>query len=214
MKELYNQAKRKDSLIAVNLVFDFKLLTDDQKQNFDIERHAELIQGFLKEIGLSTEHELLGLAYHGTEMNPHYHALISGKNREGRFKLNDFLNPKNDKGYRSKQNMYDLQEKWGAYLKEHTYYKHKKKYPSVISWSDRVWRLFTNEQRSKSYELRQAEQNYHEAREQKDDPKIIKRLKNFIMDQLSDLMDVALDLDDDMYHEQKRKKKNAPKIGD
>ena len=85
---------RKNGVGAFSFVFDFK---EQDKEEFDIEAHNELIKEYLSDIGLSDKFELLEFVWHMDEKSIHCHLLFSGYDQDKeKFSVNDFFAPKGE----------------------------------------------------------------------------------------------------------------------
>jgi len=85
---------RKNGVGAFSLIFDFK---NQDKSEFDVAAHNELIEQYLKDIGLSDKFELLEFVWHFDEKSIHCHLLFTGfDNSKGKFLVNDFFSPKGE----------------------------------------------------------------------------------------------------------------------
>ena len=67
-------------------------------ENFDVIQNKEIIEGFLKEFGITERFDVLEFAYHGDEgigkKHHHFHITISGwDNIEDKFNVNGFFSP-------------------------------------------------------------------------------------------------------------------------
>lgn len=95
IKQLQKHTKtRKNGVGAFSLVFDFK---NQEKKQFDIKAHNELINEYLADIGLSDRFEQLEFVWHMDEKSVHCHLLFSGYDRyNARFAVNDYFSPKSE----------------------------------------------------------------------------------------------------------------------
>ena len=95
IKQLQKDTKtRKNGVGAFSLVFDFK---NQDKEQFDIKAHNELINEYLADIGLSDRFEQLEFVWHMDEKSVHCHVLFSGYDRyKARFVVNDYFSPKGE----------------------------------------------------------------------------------------------------------------------
>jgi len=96
IKDLYDDPKSKsNSLLMCGFVFDFQDLPEEEKgENFNVEKHFELIQGYLEDIGLTKEYDY-NASFHGSESSPHFHIDVICKSKiTGTFNFNDWLNKK------------------------------------------------------------------------------------------------------------------------
>jgi len=85
---------RKNGVGAFSFVFDFK---EQDKEEFNIEAHNELIKEYLSDIGLSDKFELLEFVWHMDEKSIHCHLLFSGYDQDKeKFSVNDFFSPKGE----------------------------------------------------------------------------------------------------------------------
>jgi len=85
---------RKNGVGAFSLVFDFK---EQDKEEFDIEAHNELIREYLADIGLSDKFKLLEFVWHMDEKSIHCHLLFSGYDQDKeKFAVNDYFSPKGE----------------------------------------------------------------------------------------------------------------------
>lgn len=85
---------RKNGVGSFSLVFDFK---EQDKAEFDIQAHNELINQYLKSIGLLERFELLEFVWHFDEKSIHCHLQFSGYDQlENKFAVNDFFSPKGE----------------------------------------------------------------------------------------------------------------------
>ena len=96
IQEIKDTPHRSNTSGAFELVFDFQDLTEDERNNFDPQKHKELIEEYLKEIGISENFKRLSFVLHlKDEKNPHYHIIFSGINKQtNSFDINNFFNPK------------------------------------------------------------------------------------------------------------------------
>jgi len=95
IKQLQKDTKtRKNGVGAFSLVFDFK---NQDKEQFDIKAHNELIYEYLADIGMSDRFEQLESVWHMDEKSVHCHVLFSGYDRyKARFAVNDYFSPKGE----------------------------------------------------------------------------------------------------------------------
>ena len=95
IQEIKDTPHRANTSGVFELVFDFQDLTEEESSNFDPQKHKELIEEYLKEIGISENFKRLSFVYHKDEKNPHYHLIYSGINKQSNtFDINNYFNPK------------------------------------------------------------------------------------------------------------------------
>lgn len=200
MQELYQENKRKDGVFAIGLVFDFQGLTAKQKKNFNAEKHKKLIEDFLHvEWGLTKEYELIGFSFHGSESSGgekrsnHYHVEISAKNNKtGKFNINNFINPKNKNGYRSRDNMQKIQDAWDSYLQKKSPYRNRKPIRNLLSFPKAVWDAMSQKQQDRAYSIRKALKLREDATNKQEESKLSK-LNSFIKKEVLTLLKIKLD---------------------
>jgi len=95
IEEIKNTPHRSNGVGAFELVFDFQDLTEEEREEFDVIKHKQLIDEYLKSIGVTDRFKILSSVYHADEKNPHFHIICSGIDKEsGKFGVNEFFNPK------------------------------------------------------------------------------------------------------------------------
>ncbi len=90
--------KKKDTVGAFQVVFDFQDLPESERQKFYNEKYskqkAKLILAYLKEQGILDEFDLLEVVLHLDEKNPHFHLCFSAfSNSKSKFAYNEFFTP-------------------------------------------------------------------------------------------------------------------------
>lgn len=90
--------KKKDTVGAFQMVFDFQDLPEIEREKFYSEKYskqkAKLLLSFLKEQGILDEFELLEIVLHLDEKNPHFHLCFSAfSNSKSKFAYNEFFSP-------------------------------------------------------------------------------------------------------------------------
>ena len=92
---LKRREHRTNSVGAFEMVFDFQDLTEEENKNFDIHKHKELIDNFIKEQSDLKGFKLLSYVFHADEKNNHFHLTFSGWNDSyNSFNFNEVFNPK------------------------------------------------------------------------------------------------------------------------
>lgn len=90
--------KKKDTVGAFQMVFDFQDLPESERQKFYNEKYskqkAKLILAYLKEQRVLDEFDLLEVVLHLDEKNPHFHLCFSAfSNTKSKFAYNEFFTP-------------------------------------------------------------------------------------------------------------------------
>jgi hypothetical protein len=210
VKDLEDKQKRKNGVGAFSLVFDFQDLRQDTIKNFgkiingknksNATMFKNLILEFLEEQGISERFEILEMALHLDEKNPHFHLLFSAwDNKKNDWGYNDFFSPKGEpqivkdkkgeiiylKENRGKKRgefkldengnkipkterirtskVQQFQDSWGQFIetKSKNMIKNKKEFSSMLSYTNSVYREFTEQQKEKLEKLRQKEKQYY-----------------------------------------------------
>lgn len=98
LKALKAKPHKKNTAGAFEIVFSMQNENAQLNENFDVREHKGIIEGFLKEFGITERFDVLEFAYHGDEginsTHHHYHITFSGWDRlEEKFNINGFFSP-------------------------------------------------------------------------------------------------------------------------